>query len=116
MAILAPCPSLTTAEGVCPLFPQSLHWIFSLLVQANWKRSQADEAVWMLSEYHRVSIQSHLQHVVPDVVCVIALAESFICQGGDVVILHGETKYHSFLMAQKLGCVMLYMFLVCGHD
>ncbi|MCJ8741663.1 hypothetical protein PDJAM_G00073190, partial [Pangasius djambal] len=70
----------------------------------------------MLGKYHRVSIQSHLLHVVPDVVCVVALAESVIRQGGYVIILQGETKYHSFLIGQKLGCLMLYIFSTHGHD
>lgn len=69
----------------------------SLFVEAYWKRSQAGEAVWMLSKYHRIPIQSHLLHVVSDVVRVIALAEGFVRQSGDVVILHGEIKYRSFL-------------------
>lgn len=79
----------------CVLSLQSLHLIFSLLVEPDWKSSQTDEAVWMLGKHQRIPIQSHLLHVVPDVVCVVPLAERFIRQGSYVVVLHGETKYHS---------------------
>lgn len=96
----------------CVLSLLSFHWTFSLLVEAYWKRSQTDEAVWMLGKYHWIPVQSHLLHVVPDVVCVVALAESFIRQGGYVVILHGETKYHSFfLLGEKTWLFNIVYFL-----
>lgn len=90
------CQSDNCRRGVSSLYsPSTLYWIRSLLVEANWKRSQTDEAVWMLSKDNGVPIQSHLHHVVSDVVCVISLAKSFIRHRGYIVVLHEETNRHT---------------------
>lgn len=107
----APDARRTAAEEACPLPLRSLHRVFGLLVEADGKRSETDEAVWVLSEYDGVPVQSHLQHAVPDVVCVVALAESFVRHGGYIIILHGETECRYFL----IGCLNSYIFSIHAH-
>lgn len=75
------------------LFIYTLKEIFlSSFVEADWQSPQADEAVRMLGQDHRIPIQSYLLQVISDVVSVISLAESFSGQVGYVIVLMGNTK------------------------